>query len=330
MSNIDRVNRIITIPYAGLQSVIFGIMLLSFPLGAYIIFNSDIGKEITYQFPTNGFNIFLGGISFTIPISFEIGDAFILAWIAFLVLFTISFLGPKGSFLRVLSQSMSSGLKNMRENGLVNMISWLSILLLSSEIIDRIQTSFGVIIESPKIQNDLLQFFYLTSSPLTEEIGFRILLIGIPLFLIYSQKTSIVFFLKTLWRPSEYLKITNHKKAIAIIIAVGIFFGVSHIISGNPWSSGKFAQAAISGIIIGWVYVRYGFAPAVLIHWSTNYFIFSYMYFISILTQTSVDNALSSSFSNTLEGIILVVGILSLTIKILDYIENKNRLKIYK
>ncbi len=328
MSNIDRINRIITIPHAGLQSVIFGIMLLSFPIGAYVIFNSDIGKEITYQFPTKGFNLFLGGISFTIPISFEIGDAFILAWLTFLVLFTISFLGPKDSFLKILSQSMSSGLRNMKENGLVSMIGWFSILLLSSEIIDKIQNSFGITIESPKTQNDLLQFFYLTSSPLTEEIGFRILLIGIPLFLIYSQKASIILFFKTLWRPSEYLKITDYKKTIAIIITVGIFFGASHIISGNPWSSGKFAQAAISGIIIGWVYVRYGFAPAVLIHWSTNYFVFSYMYFISMLSQTSVNNLLSNPFSNTLEGIILVVGILSFTTKILDYIENRNRLKI--
>lgn len=328
MSAIDKVNRIITVPHAGLQSVIFGIMLLSFPIGTYIVFNSDIGKEITYQFPINGFNIFLGGISFTVPVSFEVGDAFIVAWIAFLVLFTISFLGPRDSFLRILSQSMSSGLKNMKENGLVNMISWFSILVLSSEIIDKIQNNFGVTIESPKIQNDLMQFFYLTSSPLTEEIGFRILLIGIPLFFIYSQKASISLFFKTLWRPSEYLKISDHKKTIAIIITVGIFFGVSHIISGNPWSSGKFAQATISGIIIGWVYARYGFAPAVLIHWSTNYFVFSYMYFISILTQTSVSNALSNPFSNTLEGIILVVGILALSIKVLNHIENRNKLKI--
>lgn len=328
MSYIDKINRVISIPFSGLQSIIFGIMLLSFPIGAYIIFNSDIGKEITYQYPTNGVNIFLGGINVTVPISFEIGDAFVLIWIAFLVLFTISFLGPKDSFLKVLSQTMSVGLKNAKENGLVNMISWFSILLLSSEIIDKIQNNFGITIESPKIQNDLLQFFYLTTSPLTEEIGFRILLIGIPLFLIYSHKPSVIFFFKTLWNPSKYLKIMDHKKTIAIIITVGIFFGASHIISGNPWSNGKFAQATISGIIIGWAYARYGFAPAVLIHWATNYFIFSYLYFISILSQTSINDSLSSPFSDTLEEMILVLGITSLAIKILEYIENRNRIKI--
>ena len=325
MSYTDRISKVISIPHAGLQSVIFGIMLLSFPIGAFVMFNSDIGKEITYQYPTNGFNIFLGGISFTIPISFEIGDAFILLWVVFLILFIISFMGPKDSFLRVLSQSMSNGIRNMRENGLVSMISWFSILVLVSEIIDKVQNSFGVTIEAPKVQNDLLQFFYLTSSPLTEEIGFRILLIGVPLFLIYSHKPSVILFFKALWRPSEYLRINDYKKTIAIIITVGIFFGASHIISGSPWSSGKFAQAAISGIIIGWVYSRYGFAPAVLIHWSTNYFIFSYLYFISILSQSPVNSALTNPFSDTLEGIVLAVGIISLGIKILDY--KKNRLQ---
>ncbi len=303
-------------------------MLLSFPIGAYLIFNSDIGKEITYQYPTNGINIFLGGINATVPISFEIGDAFILLWITFLILFTISYLGPKGSFLKILSQSISFGLKNMKENGLVSMISWFSILVLSSEIIDKIQSSFGIVIESPRIQNDLLQFFYLTASPLTEEVGFRVLLIGVPLFLIYSQKSSVIFFFKALWNPSEHLKITDYKKTIAIIITVGIFFGISHIISGNPWSNGKFTQAAIAGIIIGWVYARYGFAPAVLIHWSTNYFIYSYLYFISILSQTSINNSLSNPFSDTLEEIILAVGIISLAIRILNHIENKNKIKV--
>ena len=48
-----------------------------------------------------------------------------------------------------------------------------------------------------------------------------------------------------------------------------------HIVfSDDAWSTGKLAQAAASGIIIGWVYFRYGLVSAVLIHWATNYFIF--------------------------------------------------------
>lgn len=302
--------------------------MLSFPIGSYVVFNSGIGKELTYQYPINGLDLFLGGISYKMPFSFEIGDAFIIAWLTFIILFSISFLGPRGTFLKTLSNVITEGWNNVRqENGLINMISWFSILVLSSEIIENIQNGFGVTIESPHIQNNLIQFFQISTSPITEEFGFRVLLVGIPLFLIYSNKSSLKSLFKSLWRPSHYLGITNYKKTMAIIITVGIFFGVAHVISGTPWSIGKISQASIAGIIIGWVYVRYGFAPAALVHWATNYFIFSYLFFISNLSQTTIESVSTNPFSNMLEGIIIIVGVLSIAIKILNNAETKRNLQ---
>ena len=110
---------------------------------------------------------------------------------------------------------------------------------------------------------------------------------------------------------------------MVLIITIGLFFGAAHIISGTPWSPGKFSQATIAGIIIGWVYIRYGLAPAILIHWATNYFIFSYLFFISSLNQTPISDQFSNPFSNTLEGIFVVTGTISFIIKILSYIKSK-------
>ena len=73
-----------------------------------------------------------------------------------------------------------------------------------------------------------------------------------------------------------------------MIVVVGIFFGAAHIISGEPWSLGKFAQASASGIIIGWVYFKHGFPSAILVHWATNYFIFSYVYFLADINEISI------------------------------------------
>ena len=75
------------------------------------------------------------------------------------------------------------------------------------------------------------------------------------------------------------------KKIISLIVGVGIFFGVAHIISGEPWSIGKISQAAASGIILGWVYYKYGLLPAILIHWATNYFLLSYVFTVSRLIK---------------------------------------------
>ena len=149
------------------------------------------------------------------------------------------------------------------------------------------------------------------------------LLIGIPLFAMFSHKASLAYFFKSLWHPSKNLEITNYKKVVILIILVGVFFGAAHIISGAPWSSGKFVQATVAGVIIGWVYVRYGLAPAILIHWATNYFISSYVFFMSDINQTSIVHEFSNPFLNTLEVLLLATGVLAISMLVLNYIKSK-------
>ena len=119
----------------------------------------------------------------------------------------------------------------------------------------------------------------------------------------------------------------NVKSALLLIVIIGIFFGVAHIISGEPWSTGKFAQVASSGIIIGWVYFRYGLAPAILIHWATNYFIFSYAYIIADINNISVESAFTNSLLNTMEIILIVTGVISVTVLVLNYVFSKKKFK---
>ena len=298
-------------------------MIISFPVGAYVIFNSNIGKEINFQYPLDGLNVFLGGIGYKMPIHFEIGDGFIFIWCVYLVLFTISLTGPRLNLFKALSLLMIEGWQNIKNNALLGMITWFSILIVFSVIIDLIQNSFGINIESPESKNRLIQFFEVTTSPLSEEVGFRILLIGLPLFAMFSHKASLKHFFKSLWQPSKNLEITNYKKVIALILTVAIFFGAAHIISGTPWSTGKFTQATVAGIIIGWVYFRYGFAPAVLIHWSTNYFIFSYVFFTSEISQSTGTGEFSNPFSNALEVLLLVTGGIAIVCNALNCIKSK-------
>ena len=167
-----------------------------------------------------------------------------------------------------------------------------------------------------------------TISPITEEVGFRILLIGLPLFLFYSHKSSIRFFFIALWHPARYLHVINNNKTIPLIIGVGVFFGLAHIMSGEPWSLGKITQASASGIILGWVYYKYGFLSAILVHWATNYFLLSYVFAISEINQISTSNALSHSMINSLEIILILSGITSTTIILLNYLNKRKSLLV--
>ncbi|KAG0512115.1 MAG: Abortive infection protein [Nitrosopumilales archaeon] len=316
------------IPFSALVSVIFGLMILSFPIGAYVVFNSSIEDKINYDYPLTGNDVFPVDVNFEIPFEFQLGDIFIFVWCIFIILFTIAMLGPKKNFLKSLSPLMTEGKYDLNSNYLVSIVKWFSILIVISILIDFIQESVGVPTEPPEAKNLLLQFFDVTTAPIIEEIGFRVFLIGLPLFLVYSHKASFLVFLKSLWNPTENLHIFETKKALILIILVGIFFGAAHIFSGEPWTGGKFAQASASGIILGWVYLKHGLVSAILVHWSTNYFIFSYIYFLADINEISIQNAFSHSLTNTFEILLIISGVLSIGLLLLNYLNKKKEEKI--
>ena len=118
-----------------------------------------------------------------IPFQYEIGDIFAIIWSAFIILFVISFLGPKKNFIKTIGDVLSSGKSSLSENYMINIIKWFSILVLISAIITIVQESFGIITQPPNTANDLILFLQISLAPITEEIGFRLILVGIPLFL---------------------------------------------------------------------------------------------------------------------------------------------------
>ena len=86
-------------------------------------------------------------------------------------------------------------------------------------MINFIQEGFGIVTIPPPTDNNLIQFFYVSLAPLVEEFGFRLILIGIPIFFIYSQKSSLKYFITCLWNPNT-LDIHDSKKAIFLIVFV--------------------------------------------------------------------------------------------------------------
>jgi len=322
----NKIYQCIGIPHTALISIILFLMILSFPIGAYLVFNSEIGDDITYEYPMNDLNVFLAGVGFQVPVEFELGDGFIVLWCLFLILFAVAIFGPKKNFVNVLQSIISAGkYHQLRDNYIITAIKWFSILVVVSGVIISVQEFFGVSVEKIEAPNQLVQFFQLLLAPLIEEIGFRVILIGLPLFALYSYKSSLRLFVKSLWRPSHHLRITDLKKPLLIIVIVGIFFGVSHVITGETWSAGKFAQATVSGLIIGWVYFRYGLAPAILIHWATNYFIYSYAYIVADINKIPVETAFTHSLLYMLELMLIATGIISIVILALNYIFLKKR-----
>ena len=340
MQSLDKSVQLIGIPFTALLSVVFGLLLVSFPVGIYVVFESDIGGDINYEYPLTDLRLFDGTILQQLLLGVSIGDAFVVLWMFYLVIFVIAVLGPRQAFLKTLSGIVSHSEQRQQQrqqqprvqlNYMVGVTKWFSILVLISAIIDIIQTSLlGIKITPPvplaDAENHLIQFFYTSLAPIMEEFGFRLLLIGVPLFLIYSRRSSIKYFIRCMWNPSV-LDTSNSKKAVTIVVLVGVVFGFSHIMYENSWSEGKLAQATAAGIILGWVYLRYGFVAALLIHWATNYFVFSYGYFIAEINLMAVEEVFSHSFMTTIEIILLASGIFSASVLIINKLVDKRSIK---
>ena len=317
MQNPNKILQLFGIPFTALLSVIFGLLLISFPIGIYIVFETNIGDDINYDYPITHLDIFHETNFYQFPFDVSIGDVFVILWVFYLGIFVISILGPKQNFLKSISSLISMGNYNVKLNYMFAITKWLSILILISALINFIQESFGIITVPPLGDNNLIQFFYVSLAPLLEEFVFRILLIGIPLFVLYSGRASIRYFLKCLWTPTS-LNILDSKKAIFIIIFVGVAFGFAHIAFSDSWSDGKFVQATAGGVILGWVYLRYGIVASLLIHWATNYFIFAYAHFISQINSVPLEAAFFNPLMSTLELLFLSSGILAVCILILN------------
>lgn len=323
MQNSTKVLQLLGIPFTALLSVIFGLFLMSFPIGIYVVFESDIGGDINYDYPITHLDLFTGTTLYQTPSDISIGDAFAVLWIFYVVIFVIATLGPRHGFLKSLSPILYFGNYENKSNYMIGALKWFCILIFISILINFVQEEFGIVTVPPLDDNDLIQFFYVSLAPLLEEFGFRLILLGIPLFVFYSHKSSIRHFIRCLWIPSN-LDIYDFKKAIFLIIFVGVSFGFAHVAFDDSWTHGKFTQATAGGIILGWVYLRYGFIASLLIHWATNYFIFSYANIVSQLNFISIEDAFSHSLLLSLEQLFVITGILSVCILILSFIV-KNR-----
>ena len=322
MQNSNKIFYGIGIPYAALLSVVFVLFVSSIPVGIYVVFESEIGGDINHQYPLSHLDIFANTDFYQTPVDINIGDAFVVLWVFYLVLFVIAFLGPDKGFFKSISSIVSCRILDSENNYMTHVIKWFSIIVLVSVVINFIQELFGITTVPPLKDNSLIQFFQITLAPVIEEFGFRIILVGIPLFVLYSSKPSIKYFIKCLWNPKN-LNIHNTTKAILLIVFVGILFGFAHIAFGESWSEGKFAQASVGGIILGWVYLRYGFITSLLIHWATNYFIFSFANFITQLNDISIESAFSHSLMSSIEIILLASGIFSTLLLVLPRIIKK-------
>jgi hypothetical protein len=228
---------------------------------------------------TNFFWILLAGVSS--PISANLGQLFIVVWTLYLLFFASALNGPFRSLLGSLKDSASRGFEGLLGNSALVTFMVFPVAFWGSELLALLQQSVGVPTGSLPAADPLLQFVELSLAPLREEIGYRMIPIGIAAMLIILSRGQgkIKDALLSLWHPSRYLKKSQNPRSFgkerltmyALIVVSALIFGAAHVLHG--WDIGKLSQAAAVGLAFGILYYRYGFASAVLLHWQFDYVI---------------------------------------------------------
>ena len=294
--------------YSSLLSILFGMMIVSFPVGAYVFFDSK--GDITHEYPMTGVDAAYETIFESMPFEIGIGDVFVVFWSAFAILFIITTMGPRQGFIRTLLHILGRGI-DTGSNRMITVLKWFGIIVFSTVVIDTVQGQFGIVIEPPDFGDERILFLETSMAPIIEEVGFRVLLIGVPLYCLFYRRSTVWSFLKSLWHPYGNLDVTDPRKVMVLIIGIGIMFGLAHVMFGQQWSTGKGTQAALGGVILGWVYYRHGLAAAIMLHWATNYFIISYMYFVAHAADVPLFDAATNPMITTLELIFVMSGAVS-------------------
>ena len=179
------------------------------------------------------------------------------------------------------------------------MPSLTSMLLVVVVLLQTLQESAGVQTGSIEFQNPFIGYLIVSYAPLVEELSFRITTIGVfgGLCLLWKARRvardiwpgSARVLLLYIWSPETAKRLLAYNTIEENGPTRGVFkwewlllgvtsasFGVAHYLSGAGWEIGKISTALISGLALGFVYLRYGVYAPVLLHWFFNYYLGTY------------------------------------------------------
>ena len=103
----------------------------------------------------------------------------------------------------------------------------------------------------------------LMHAPVWEEIVYRTLLLGLPLYLI-SFRNKLPWYRAFVGGGFS----VKNRSSIIMLLLSSFFFGSAHLYS---WEPAKFPSVFIAGIILGYVFLRYGIYASITMHFLVDF-----------------------------------------------------------
>jgi len=252
---------------------------------------------------------------------FQARDVFVVIWVIYVLCFVAAWRWNR-SFHSVLKKALQ-GSRGFLGNFLFSMPLLSSTALTAAVAIIYMQMAFGVETGEPSLPS----FLQLAVSPLAEELGFRIVPVGLVVAIFVfaaskSLKSSSVggsrfklFFLAFIY-PEGAKKMAGLRtvgengllKGLSslewfIVVVSAVAFGVTHVLSPE-WEIGKITSASVQGFFFAVTYVAYGFEAPILLHWFFNYYFY---FFYPEVAESFVPWAIN--LLSGIELLMLVLGV---------------------
>jgi len=184
----------------------------------------------------------------------------------------------------------------LRSNYLVLLPQLAPVVLIAVFLLQTLQESAGVQTGGISFESPILGFLAVSYAPLVEEFSYRITTIGLldGLHLVLKRrrlppterpKSAVHVLTLTMWKPERAKRLLGFDTIQDIGVRRGISrfewlllvvtsgaFGAVHYLAGGGWEIGKISTAMLSGLVMGFVYLRYGAYAPILLHWFFNYY----------------------------------------------------------
>ncbi len=173
-------------------------------------------------------------------------------------------------------------------------------------IIEAIQSRFGIETGMLEVDSDYVFFLSAMQAPIAEEIGFRLMIIGLISLLLTNPNDGWETLTGAFLHPYSVHKGKREIKILyTIAVLQAVLFGMAHLLAGGGWDVGKVSTASIAGIYLGYLFIKYGLTTAILGHAFYNVYLLSMGY---ANTPTLPVDHMISTYSLILFIATLIVG----------------------
>jgi len=245
-----------------------------------------------FHFPVLLFFFLIG---FYTPVALPVGAVFLFIWLGYVLCFIAAWKWRE-SFHSVVRKSFSSPFHSLFGNFLFIMPLLSSMVLTAASAIIYFQQSVGIPTGQPSFPPGISQqeiFLNVAYAPVVEELGFRLIPIGLftTLYVLLAGRNvpseRFKLFFASLVYPDGTKRMAGLRNVRehgiwhginvgewAIILITSVIFGYAHVRSPVGWEPGKFTSVFVQGFFFALTYLAYGFEAPILLHWFFNYYLF--------------------------------------------------------